>query len=101
MIDTLGKVIKQARGKRGIDQPDFARKVGVATATISLIENDRQYPEQKTLQRIATVLEIPKGVIEALALNLELDSNIDPAEKADIEQSYKKFKYMLKTRYDL
>ena len=54
----LGKRIRELRKRKGINQEKLAELVNVDPATISNIENGKNYPSMINLENILTVLEI-------------------------------------------
>jgi|SRR5687768_8276446 len=64
----IGKTIKFLRIAKGLKQADLANRLKVSTNYISLIENDKREPSLSFLKALATVLDIPVGL-----LFLELD----------------------------
>ena len=55
----VGNRIKIARVQLGLAQTDAARKAGISSNYLSLIERGKKIPSLKTLSRLASVLEIP------------------------------------------
>lgn len=99
MADTLGRVIKELRERRGIQQNILAGDIGVSVQSMSNIEGDKQYPSKKNLEKIAQKLDIPSEVIEALALDLTKIE--DPEKRESISKSYKALKLLIRDVYDL
>ena len=54
----LGKRLRELRKRKGINQEKLAEWVNVDPATISNIENGKNYPSMINLENILTVLEI-------------------------------------------
>jgi len=54
----IGKQIKLHRGKMNLSQEDFALKVYVSRQTISNWENDKSYPDVKSLLLMSHLFEI-------------------------------------------
>lgn len=54
----LGKRLRELRKRKGINQEKLAELVNVDPATISNIENGKNYPSMINLENILTVLEI-------------------------------------------
>lgn len=67
----LGKVIKDLRKAKGINQTDLATKVGISQTSLSNIEVDKRMPHYKTLISIAKALEIPLPFILIKAYDIE------------------------------
>lgn len=99
MNTTLGAVIKELRERKGIHQREMAINIGVSVQSISNIETGRQYPSQKSLEAISSVLDVPVHVIEALALD---SKNVeDPAKREALEKGFKSLKLLIRDVYDL
>lgn len=58
VLKILGKNIKLERIRKDLSQEQLAEKVGVATRTISLIENGLQHPKFFLVVKIAQCLKI-------------------------------------------
>ena len=57
---TFAEKIKNERLSRGMDQPTFAKHIGVSPRTISYYENGRTFPRSRDdYKRIADILEVP------------------------------------------
>ena len=56
---TTGQLIQQARKKAGLSQKQLGEKLGLSASMIGQWENDLRNPKSKTLQRIATALNVP------------------------------------------
>ena len=57
---TFAEKIKKERLSRGMDQPTFAKHIGVSPRTISYYENGRTFPRSRDdYKRIADILEVP------------------------------------------
>ena len=54
----LGKRIKRLRRKVGLTQEQLAEKVNVSTTHIGLVETGKRRVSLKTLQKIASALEV-------------------------------------------
>ncbi len=59
-MDSIGKRVQAARGRRVWTQEDLAREAGVPVVTISRIENDRyeERPRQSTIRKLANALSV-------------------------------------------
>lgn len=55
---SLGRNIKQLREREGIQQKDFAVKIGVSNVVLSRYESDERKPDYDTLQKIADYFEV-------------------------------------------
>lgn len=54
----LGKRIKEIRKKRGLTQEKLAELAGIETPSLSNIENDKNYPNNETLEKLSDALKI-------------------------------------------
>lgn len=75
---SLGSTISDLRKKKGLTQVDLAESLGVHQSHITRWESDRVRPRQKTLDRLAELLdasveELLVGGREALASSLQID----------------------------
>lgn len=55
---SLGRKIKQLREREGIQQKDFASKIGVSNVVLSRYESDERKPDYDTLLKIADYFEV-------------------------------------------
>ncbi|MGE6368342.1 helix-turn-helix domain-containing protein [Planococcus kocurii] len=55
---SLGSKIKKLRDREGIQQKDFAKKIGVSNVVLSRYESDERKPDYDTLQKIADYFEV-------------------------------------------
>jgi transcriptional regulator with XRE-family HTH domain len=75
MTTDLGERLRQIRQKRGLSQRELAKRAGVTSATISLIEQNRVSPSVASL----------KKVLDGLSLSLaEFFASADPAARPRI-----------------
>ncbi len=58
----IGKAIKLIRTASGLKQKEVAKKLGVTSNYLSLIESGRREPSVSLLKRLATVLHVPIAV---------------------------------------
>lgn len=56
--NTTGKVLKEARLKRGLTQGELAEKAGIHPNTYAKIERDEQEPSFETAKKLAKVLGV-------------------------------------------
>ena len=59
----VGKTIKFLRIAKGLKQSDLAERIKVSANYISLIENDKREPSLSLLKELASVLDIPVGLL--------------------------------------
>lgn len=74
----IGKVIKEARIKKGLKQNDFAERCKISQAYLSKIENNQKEPTLSILKLIAENLRIPLPVLFFLSLTSD---DIDPSKQ--------------------
>ena len=55
----IGTRIREARRARGISQQQLAQQVNISVRTLRAYEQNTRTPDDKTLHRIADVLEFP------------------------------------------
>jgi len=55
--ELLGKRLRELRKRKGLKQEELAEKIGVEPATISNIENGKNYPSMTNLENILNVLD--------------------------------------------
>lgn len=58
----LGVAVKELRTQRGMNQSDFAKKVGVSQTYLSQIEKGHKMPNMSVLENICIELRIPLPV---------------------------------------
>jgi transcriptional regulator with XRE-family HTH domain len=66
LSELLGVRLKQLRKEQGLTQGELGRRIGVATSTISKVENNQLSPTFETLLKLAEGLEI--DIAELLAV---------------------------------
>jgi len=54
----IGKNIASIRHHFNLSQRDFALKLGISKATVSLWENNKKYPSRKNLENLATIFNL-------------------------------------------
>jgi transcriptional regulator with XRE-family HTH domain len=75
----IGKTIKFLRIAKGLKQLELAERLKVSSNYISLVENDKREPSLSFLKELASILDIPVGL-----LFLELDMSkkeVSPQER--------------------
>lgn len=73
----VGQKLRQIREAEGLTQVQFAKKVKLTQAAISQFEDGKRIPSSKTLQKIATGLDLS---IDALLGNMS--NEIEDSDKA-------------------
>jgi transcriptional regulator with XRE-family HTH domain len=78
-----GYAIKFCRQQRGFTIPTLAKKAGLSTSYVSLLENNARDPSLSALQKIAAGLSVPLSVLIFVGTPpAELESlSIEIAEK--------------------
>lgn len=54
----IGQAIKELRQRRGINQKNFAKHIGISTNALCSIETSKTEPSTSTLKKIAKALDI-------------------------------------------
>jgi transcriptional regulator with XRE-family HTH domain len=72
---TIGESIKSLRRSAGLLQRELADDVGISAAMLSLVESGKREPTITLLRNISTALDIPAGVLFAIALE---DKSVRP-----------------------
>lgn len=60
---SIGTNIRKLRLSRGLNQQEFAKKLGVSDKAVSTWENDIKTPRMGTIQKIADLFNIKKSQI--------------------------------------
>jgi transcriptional regulator with XRE-family HTH domain len=79
MAESLGMRIKLARTRRGLNQAELARAIGISKNSMNLIERDRRSPAFRWVQKIAEVLNVS---LDYLGGRKEQDTERLPRESA-------------------
>ena len=90
--------MKEKRRVLGISQAKLARKAGISTHFIAMIELEKKFPSPEMLERLAEALEIdppelfsmpptPAGTLKKL--HQEVLTDIEAAASAAVEQAVK------------
>ncbi|MBV9109008.1 MAG: helix-turn-helix transcriptional regulator [Gemmatimonadetes bacterium] len=69
---TLGQFIKRLRSAAGLNQRALSERLGVDATYLSHLEADRREPSLQLLRRLASELNVPPGLLLALALWTDL-----------------------------
>jgi transcriptional regulator with XRE-family HTH domain len=83
MKESLGMRIKLARTRRGLNQAELARAIGLSKNSMNLIERDRRSPAFRWVQKIAAVLNVS---LDYLGGRTEQDVLVGMHEDEDSEQ---------------
>jgi transcriptional regulator with XRE-family HTH domain len=67
----VGRAIKLSRVARGMSQYEFSGELGISTAYLSLLENNRRDPSFKLLRHIASHLAISEDLLLLNAIDYE------------------------------
>jgi len=54
----IGNNITALRNHLGLSQKEFAEKLGVSKATVSLWENEKKYPSRKNIEKLMTLFQL-------------------------------------------
>lgn len=65
---TVGQAIRAVRKRKGFNQGDFSKKIGLSRPSFCMIELDRMGASSKTFQKICKGLGIPKIVISIMTM---------------------------------
>ena len=76
MKESLGMRIKLARTRRGLNQAELARAIGISKNSMNLIERDLSNPAFLWVQKIAEVLNVS---LDYLGGRKEQDTERKPA----------------------
>ena len=57
--EQVGQLIREARQKKGLTQPELAERLGVTKGAVSAYETGKQNLTLGTLQKVAVALDIP------------------------------------------
>jgi transcriptional regulator with XRE-family HTH domain len=55
----IGTRIREARRARGVSQKQLAQQVDISVRTLRAYEQNKRFPDDKTLHKIADVLDFP------------------------------------------
>ena len=72
----LGKVIKERRQAANLSLREMAMRLGITTAALWKIENNKSVPKLSTIKRICATLKLPLAYVFGAAM--ELDDYICP-----------------------
>jgi transcriptional regulator with XRE-family HTH domain len=67
-IERIGRLLRDARIKRGLSVAEVAEQVGVSQASIYFWENDRVRPRDANLTALCKVLKLPVRATKAMAI---------------------------------
>lgn len=69
---SLGAAIKHLRRVAGLSQEELATRAGVTATYLSHVERNRKDPSLPLLRKLAASMDVPPGVLLAVALWAEL-----------------------------
>ena len=69
---SLGSALKRLRQAAGLTQRELSDRLGVKPTYISHLEADRKEPSVSLLRRFASHLEVPPGLLLAIAIWADL-----------------------------
>jgi transcriptional regulator with XRE-family HTH domain len=64
----VGECLKSLRLAAGLLQRELAEKLGISDSMLSLIEAGKRDPSVRLLKRVSSALEVPSGILFAVAL---------------------------------
>ncbi|WP_179004283.1 helix-turn-helix domain-containing protein [Winogradskyella forsetii] len=67
----IGQVIRSLIKKRGLTQKELASKIDKSTTALSQIINGAYEPKPETLDKICTVLNVPKPILYFMMISEE------------------------------
>jgi transcriptional regulator with XRE-family HTH domain len=62
-----GKAIKMLRASRGLQQRELAKKLGLDSSYVSLLESGKRVPSLQVLELLSSKLRVPSYLIMLLA----------------------------------
>jgi transcriptional regulator with XRE-family HTH domain len=65
----LGRTIRLCRTQQELKQAELAERAGISTSYLCLLERDKRDPGLAVIQRLATALQLPLGVLVFLAMD--------------------------------
>jgi transcriptional regulator with XRE-family HTH domain len=68
MNEELGKTIRILRDAKGYSMSEMARRCGVSTAFLSLVEKGDRHPSLKSLRSMAKALGLPSDALLQIAM---------------------------------
>lgn len=74
-----GRAIRVARAARGLTLTELARRVGVSTSFLSLVEDEKRPPSPPQRQAIAEACGAPAGLLDLLASDGPFDDETSVA----------------------
>lgn len=74
---TVGECVKYLRQEAGLLQRELAEQIGISASMLSLIEADAREPSIHRLRSISRALNVPAGVLFAVALSEESGNNTE------------------------
>lgn len=82
-MPTLGDLIKEARIKKGWTQTELANKIDMSQSMVAFWEKNIRKPKEKTLRRIADVLEVPHHYFDVTPVGNEFEEWIKEMEELE------------------
>jgi transcriptional regulator with XRE-family HTH domain len=81
-LQKIGKTLKRLREGEGLNQSQFAKKVGLTQSAISQFEEGKRIPSTKALQKIAVSLGLS---IDTLVGNIVSENETDNEKAAALQ----------------
>lgn len=66
LLVNLGRSIKMCRVQRGLSLEEAAKRAGISTSYMSLIEQNKRDPPMSTVEKISGALNIPVSILAFL-----------------------------------
>ena len=67
METNYGKAFRVVRAAHGWQQADMARRLGISSSALSLIEAGKRKPSVEVIDKLATVVNVPSALVVLLA----------------------------------
>lgn len=78
---TFGDKIRKARSEAGLNQVEFAQRVGLTPSTLAAYETDRTTPRLKNLGTLAKSIEVLTGIPRSWFFDFEPIAEQDTKER--------------------
>src|SRR5689334_19641351 len=79
---TVGECVRRLREEAGFQQQELAERIGISASMLSLIESDDREPTISRLRSISDALEVPAGLLFAIALADQGQSRVAAGRRA-------------------
>lgn len=82
-----GKALRIARAASGLRQQELAKKAGLTSSYISLVEMGKRNPSVGAIRKLSRALEIPPHLLTLLATESKDTDLVDPTEITNLGDS--------------